>query len=143
MTQDFRDGAAAGSTPRTALLLVNLGTTDAPTPAAVRRFLGEFLHDHRVVDTSRWLWCPILHGVILPLRGRPVAHSYASIWGPDGSPLRVQSEKLTAALQAQLPEFTVRLAMRYGAPSIASVLRELQAHAHERLLVLPLYPQYS
>jgi len=143
MTQDFRDGAAAGSTPRTALLLVNLGTPDAPTPAAVRRFLGEFLHDHRVVDTSRWLWCPILHGVILPLRGRPVAHSYASIWGPDGSPLRVQSEKLTAALQAQLPEFTVRLAMRYGAPSIASVLRELQAQAHERLLVLPLYPQYS
>jgi ferrochelatase len=143
MTQQFRDGVSASPTPRTALLLVNLGTPDAATPAAVRRYLAEFLHDHRVVDLSRWLWCPILHGVILPLRAGKVAAGYASIWGADGSPLRAQSEKLALALQAQLPEFAVRLAMRYGAPSIASVLRELQAQGLERLLVLPLYPQYS
>ena len=143
MTQRFRDGACALPAPRTALLLVNLGTPDAPTSAAVRRYLAEFLHDYRVVDLNRWLWCPLLHGAILPLRAGKVAKNYASIWGPDGSPLRVQSEKLAAALQAQLPEFDVRLAMRYGAPSIASVLRELQAQGLERLLVLPLYPQYS
>jgi ferrochelatase len=143
MSQRFRDGVCATPAPRTALLLVNLGTPDAPTPAAVRRYLGEFLHDYRVVDRNRWLWCPILHGVILPLRAGKVAKNYAGIWGPDGSPLRVQSQKLAAALQAQLPEFDVRLAMRYGAPSIASVLREWQTQGLERLLVLPLYPQYS
>lgn len=143
MSARFRDGARASPAARTGLLLVNLGTPDAPTPAAVRRYLGQFLHDYRVVDLSRWLWCPILHGVILPLRARKVATAYASIWGPDGSPLRAQSEKLALALQAQLPEFDVRLAMRYGAPSVASVLREWQASGLERLLVLPLYPQYS
>jgi len=143
MTQRFRDGVCASRPPRTALLLVNLGTPDAPTSAAVRRYLGEFLHDHRVVDLNRWLWCPLLHGAILPLRAGKVAKNYASIWDKDGSPLRAQSEKLAAALQSQLPEFDVRLAMRYGSPSIAAVLRELQAHGLERLLVLPLYPQYS
>ena len=143
MSPHFRDGVRASPASRTALLLVNLGTPEAPTPAAVRRYLGEFLHDYRVVDLSRWLWCPLLHGVILPLRARKVAQNYASIWGPDGSPLRAQSEKLAAALQSQLPEFDVRLAMRYGKPSIAEVLRELHDQGLERLLVLPLYPQYS
>ena len=143
MTQRFRDGVSAHPAPRTALLLVNLGTPDAPTPAAVRRYLSEFLHDYRVVDLTRWLWCPLLHGAILPLRARKVANNYASIWGAEGSPLRVGSQRLAAALQSQLPEFDVRLAMRYGSPSIATVLRELQTHGLERLLVLPLYPQYS
>lgn len=143
MSHTYRDGVSVSPAPRAALLLVNLGTPDAPTPSAVRRYLGEFLHDYRVVDRNRWLWCPLLHGVILPLRAGPVAKNYASIWGPEGSPLRAQSQQLAKALQAQLPEFEVRLAMRYGTPSIASVLRELQAQGLERLLVLPLYPQYS
>jgi ferrochelatase len=143
MSPRFRDGSPIAATPRTALLLVNLGTPDAPTAGAVRRYLGEFLHDYRVVDTTRWLWCPILHGVILPLRSAKVAEKYASIWTAKGSPLRALSAELADALQAQLPEFEVRLAMRYGAPAVSSVLRELHDKGMQRLLVLPLYPQYS
>jgi ferrochelatase len=124
-------------------LLVNLGTPDAATPRAIRRYLGQFLHDYRVVDLSRWLWCPLLHGVILPLRARKVARNYARIWGPRGSPLLTLSQDLAEAVQSQLPEVDVRLAMRYGQPSVASVLRELQDSGMARLLVLPLYPQYS
>jgi ferrochelatase len=138
----FRDGPAQAP-GRTALLLVNLGTPAAATPRAVRRYLGEFLHDYRVVDLTRWLWCPLLHGVILPLRAGKLARKYASIWGPRGSPLLAHSQELANALQSQLPDVDVRLAMRYGQPSIASVLRELQASDMARLLVLPLYPQYS
>ncbi len=129
--------------PRTALLLVNLGTPDAPTASAVRRYLAEFLHDYRVVDLNRWLWCPILHGVILPLRSPKVAKKYASIWTSKGSPLMSLSRELADAVQAQLPEFEVRLAMRYGNPSVADVLRELHDKGMQRLLVLPMYPQYS
>jgi len=125
------------------LLLVNLGTPEAATPRAVRRWLGEFLHDYRVVDLTRWLWCPLLHGVILPLRARKVAKNYASIWTAKGSPLLVLSQELAAAMQAELPEFEVALAMRYGQPSVSAVLRGLQAKGVERVLVLPLYPQYS
>lgn len=132
--------------PRTAVVLVNLGTPDAPTPGAVRRYLSEFLHDHRVVDLSRWLWCPLLHGVILPLRGRVVARKYASIWldGPDGgSPLAVYTRRLAAAVQAALPDLRVVDAMRYGRPSLAHVLEGLRDEGVGRVLVLPLYPQYS
>jgi ferrochelatase len=143
MSPRFRDGSPTASLPRTALLLVNLGTPDAPTASAVRRYLAEFLHDYRVVDLSRWLWCPILHGVILPLRSAKVAKKYASIWTSTGSPLMSHSRDLADALQAQLPEFEVRLAMRYGNPSVAKVLRELHDKGLQRLLVLPLYPQYS
>jgi ferrochelatase len=143
MNQRFRDGIAAAPPPRTALVLVNLGTPDAPTAGAVRRYLAEFLHDYRVVEMSRWLWCPLLHGVILPLRSAKVARKYASIWTAKGSPLLALSQDLAQALQAQLPEFEVRLAMRYGQPALAPVLRELQAQGLQRLLVLPLYPQYS
>jgi ferrochelatase len=143
MSLRFRDGVAAGAAPSTGLLLVNLGTPTAPTAAAVRRYLGEFLHDYRVVDTSRWLWCPLLHFAILPLRAGKVARAYASIWSQRGSPLLANSRDLAAGLQAQLPEFQVRLAMRYGEPSIPAMLRELQAQGLQRLLVLPLYPQYS
>jgi len=127
----------------TALLLVNLGTPDAPTPSAVRRFLAEFLHDHRVVTLTRWLWCPLLHFVILPLRAPKVAKKYAQIWMPDGSPLGVFTRRLAQATQATMPEWQVRHAMRYGAPSIAHVLGELRAAGIERVIVLPLYPQYS
>lgn len=143
MSSRFRDAPAADAPARPALLLVNLGTPQAPTAAAVRRYLGEFLHDYRVVEMSRWLWCPLLHFAILPLRARKVAHAYASIWTAQGSPLLAHSRALATALQAQLPDFDVRLAMRYGEPSIASALRELQSRGVEKLLVLPLYPQYS
>lgn len=128
---------------RTGVLLVNLGTPDAPTPAAVRRYLAQFLHDYRVVDLTRWLWCPILHGIILPLRSPKVARAYASIWTQRGSPLRAFSEDLVAAVQAHLPDASVALAMTYGQPSIPDVMARLQAEGCERFVVLPLYPQYS
>lgn len=143
MSSRFRDGVVVAPPPLTALLLVNLGTPSAPTASAVRRYLSEFLHDYRVVEMSRWLWCPLLHGVILPLRSGRLARKYASIWTAKGSPLLALSQELSEALQLQLPEFELRLAMRYGQPAIAEVLRELQAKGLERLLVLPLYPQYS
>lgn len=143
MSSRFRDAPAVAGTGRTALLLVNLGTPDAATPAAVRRYLGEFLHDHRVVELSRWLWCPLLHGVILPLRCGRVARNYASVWMPEGSPLMVYTRRLAQALQHALPDVAVRMAMRYGQPSIAAELRALEAEGMTRLLVLPLYPQYS
>jgi ferrochelatase len=127
----------------TAVLLVNLGTPQAPTRAAVKRYLAQFLHDHRVVDLTRWLWCPILHFAILPLRSGPVAKKYASIWTPAGSPLMAHTRTLAENLQHQLPDTRVRMAMRYGQPSVASVLRELRDGGLQRLLVLPLYPQYS
>ncbi|GAB1595096.1 ferrochelatase [Lysobacter sp. PAGU 2638] len=132
--------------PRTALVLVNLGTPDAPTPSAVRRYLAEFLHDHRVVDLTRWLWCPLLHFVILPVRGGPVAKKYASIWmeGDDGgSPLAVYTRRLARAVQAELPEVLVIDAMRYGRPSLKDALAQLHAGGIERVVMLPLYPQYS
>lgn len=127
-----------------AVLLVNLGTPDAPTRRAVRRYLAEFLHDRRVVDLSPWLWWPVLHGAILPLRAPRVAAKYAKIWmAGRGSPLRVHSQALTAALAARLPSHTVALAMRYGTPSLAAALQPLRAARLRQLLVLPLYPQYS
>ncbi|MBP6595962.1 MAG: ferrochelatase [Arenimonas sp.] len=143
MSQPYRDAPTAPAAGRSALLLVNLGTPDAATPAAVRRYLAEFLHDYRVVELTRWLWCPILHGVILPLRSGKVARKYASVWLPEGSPLAVYTQRLAQSLQHSLPDVAVRMAMRYGNPSIAAVLRQLQAEGMTRLLVLPLYPQYS
>lgn len=126
-----------------ALLLVNLGTPTAPTARAVRRYLAQFLHDHRVVQLTRWLWCPLLHFVILPLRSPRVARKYASVWLPEGSPLAVYTARLAQAVQACLPGVRVVHAMRYGEPSIEAGLRALQAAGVRRTLVLPLYPQYS
>lgn len=143
MSQAYLDAPAVPGPGRSALLLVNLGTPDAATPAAVRRYLAQFLHDYRVVELTRWLWCPILHGVILPLRSGKVARKYASIWLPEGSPLAVYTQRLAQALQHSLPDVAVRMAMRYGNPSVPAVLRQLQAEGVTRLLVLPLYPQYS
>lgn len=130
-------------TSPTALLIVNLGTPEAPTPRAVRRYLAEFLHDHRVVQLTRWLWCPLLHFIILPLRGPKAAAKYASIWMPEGSPLAVYTRRLAGAVQDRLPEWRVQEAMRYGEPSIGSRLQAWRAEGVQKVVVLPLYPQYS
>lgn len=129
--------------PDTALIAVNLGTPAAPTASAVRRYLGQFLSDRRVVQLPRWIWLPLLHGVILPLRGPRAAHKYAQIWLPDGSPLAVHTARLARALQARLPQWHVRDAMRYGEPDLARVLDELRSAGVRKVVVLPLYPQYS
>ena len=130
-------------TSSTALLIVNLGTPEAPTPRAVRRYLAEFLHDHRVVQLTRWLWCPLLHFIILPLRGPKAAAKYASIWMPEGSPLAVHTRRLAGAVQDRLPGWRVQDAMRYGEPSIGSRLQAWRAEGVRKVVVLPLYPQYS
>ena len=131
------------SAPRTALVVANLGTPEAPTAPAVRRYLAEFLHDHRVVQLTRWLWCPLLHFLILPLRGPKAAAKYAKIWLPEGSPLAVYTQRLAAAMQARLPAWRVTHAMRYGGPSLKHALIDLRAQGFQRVVVLPLYPQYS
>jgi len=136
-----RPAAPAVAAP--AIVVVNLGTPEAPTAAAVRRYLAEFLHDHRVVQLSRWLWCPLLHGVILPFRSPRVARKYAAVWMDDGSPLAVYTRRLASAMQARLPGRHVVHAMRYGEPKLADCLRRLRAQGHAKVLVLPLYPQYS
>lgn len=133
----------APSTADTAVVLVNLGTPEAPNTRAVRRYLSEFLHDRRVVDMSRWLWCPLLHFAILPLRSGKVANKYASVWLPEGSPLAVHTRRLAHAVQHELPEVRVLHAMRYGQPSWKQLLQRLQAEGVRRVLALPLYPQYS
>ncbi|MBO1518307.1 ferrochelatase [Oceanisphaera pacifica] len=126
-------------------MLVNLGTPSAPTTKAVRAFLGQFLHDYRVVDLTRFLWCPILHGVILPFRSPKVAKLYESIWWEEGSPLMVVSRRQQAALSQQLAEqdIPVVLGMSYGEPSIESAWQELKSAGVEKVIILPLYPQYS
>ena len=126
-----------------ALVLVNLGTPAAPTPSAVRRYLSQFLHDHRVVQLTRWLWCPLLHFVILPLRSPKVARKYAQIWMPGGSPLAVHTAALAEAVARRLPGWRVAHAMRYGQPSVQAVFDGLRAEGVRKVRVLPLYPQYS
>jgi ferrochelatase len=139
---------AHGTAPRTAIVLLNLGTPDAPTPQALRAYLREFLGDPRVVEIPRALWLPLLNGVILPVRSKKSAAKYASIWLDEGSPLKVWTDKQAKLLQGVLGErghanLSVRYAMTYGRPGIASVLGELQAQGHTRMLLLPLYPQFS
>ena len=129
--------------PTTAVVLVNLGTPDAPTPGAVRRYLSQFLMDPRVVQIPRLMWWPLLHFVILPLRSRRVAHKYAEIWMAEGSPLAVFTRRLAAAVQARMPGARVVHAMRYGQPAVGEVLAQLKRDGVERAVVVPLYPQYS
>lgn len=128
---------------KTGILLANLGTPDAPTPEAVKRYLRQFLSDQRVVDTSPALWWPLLRGVILPLRAPRVAKLYQSIWMEDGSPLMVYSKAQQQALAQRLPNTPVALGMSYGSPSLESAVDELLASGVEHMVVLPLYPQYS
>lgn len=130
--------------PQLGVLLTNLGTPDAPTAAALRPYLAEFLSDRRVVDRPRWLWLPILHGVILRLRPQRSARAYQKVWTAEGSPLLVHSKEQQVALQRRLSgNIPVVLAMRYGQPSIAAGLQQLNDRGVRRVLVLPLYPQYS
>ena len=134
------------------VLLTNLGTPDAPTKAAVRPFLKELLSDPRVVGSPppRWLWKLILNGIILNVRPKKSAKKYQSIWDThgEGSPLLAISKKQKSAVETALnehspDEFSVALGMRYGNPSIASALKELESENCEKILVLPLYPQYA
>ena len=133
---------------QTGILLVNLGTPDAPTPGAVRSYLREFLWDPRVVQIPRPLWWLILNLFILPFRPAKTARKYASIWLANGSPLRVYLVRQAQLLRGYLGErlkkpIAVVAAMRYGKPSIAEGLKELEARGCVRLVVLPLYPQYA
>lgn len=146
-TQESADDVR-GTRPCLGVLLINLGTPDAPTPGAVRRYLVEFLSDPRVVEWPRWLWWPVLHGVILRIRPRRSARLYRKIWTDEGSPLlqisRRQTQALQSILENRLPgPVKVALAMRYGAPSIAAGLEALREGGAHRIVVLPLYPQYS
>ena len=134
--------------PVTGILLVNLGTPEAPTAAAVRRYLGEFLIDRRVVEIPKVIWWLILNGIILRIRPKRVAHAYASIWMDGGSPLMVHSQAITKVLRERCQkEFggpvQVELAMRYGKPAMREVLQRMREQQVEHLFVLPLYPQYS
>jgi ferrochelatase len=131
------------SQAKTGILLANLGTPEAPTPDAVKRYLRQFLSDRRVVDTPRLLWWPLLRGVILPIRSPRVAKLYQSVWMEEGSPLMVFSRRQQQALAARLPDVPVALGMSYGSPSLESAVDELLAQDVDHIVVLPLYPQYS
>ncbi len=125
------------------ILLANLGTPDAPTTSAVKRYLAEFLSDSRVIDVPRIIWKPILHGAILPLRSSKVAKLYQSIWLDGGSPLLVYSLRQKEKLAQCFPSIPVEIGMSYGSPSIKSAVDSLIGQNVTDLVVLPLYPQYS
>ncbi|MFI4979572.1 MAG: ferrochelatase, partial [Nevskiales bacterium] len=136
------------SDPATGVLLINLGTPDAPTPAAIRRYLAQFLSDRRVVELTPLLWLPLLYGFILPFRPGRLVHAYAKVWTDEGSPLLAISKRIALGLERHLGEtlgqdVPVALGMTYGTPSIPAALAELEARRVRRIVVLPLYPQYS
>lgn len=130
-------------TKQTGILLLNLGTPDAPTPEALRSYLAEFLGDPYVVDYPRWLWNPILNHIILRTRPARSAKLYASIWQEDGSPLLTITQSIAAKLNQQNPDFHIVVGMRYGQPSVQEALQELQQKDIHELIVLPLFPQYT
>jgi protoporphyrin/coproporphyrin ferrochelatase len=134
--------------PITGILLVNLGTPDKATPEALRRYLGEFLADPRITEMPAWLWWFILHGIILRFRPRRAARNYQAIWTAHGSPLLLISQQQQQSLEQYLEQnintpIKVSLAMRYGNPSIESGLQQLRQANAQRIIILPLYPQYS
>ena len=141
--KDYRHGTVAS----TGILLVNLGTPEAPTTAAVRCYLAEFLSDPRVVEIPRSIWWLILHLFVLPLRPRKSAEAYATVWLPEGSPLFIHSNRLSLKVAQKLKDEqqnpVVKLAMRYGKPTIEEALDEMREKSVQRLLILPLFPQYS
>ncbi len=135
-------------TPTTGILLTNLGSPEAPTPSALRRYLAEFLNDPRVIETPRLIWWTILYGIILTFRPRRSAHAYGKVWTDEGSPLLVNLQRQAQAIDAELADsipspYKIEIGMRYGEPSIKNALRKLRAANIQRLLVFPLYPQYS
>lgn len=140
-----------GKPARIGVLLVQLGTPEAPTSKAVRRYLAQFLSDRRVVEIPKLIWLPILHGIILRIRPRKSAQKYASIWvnsgAEQGSPLRIYSQRQAKLLRGYLGErgidVEVALAMRYGTPSVSEVMAQLAEKKVDRLLIVPMYPQYS
>ncbi|NVK23464.1 MAG: ferrochelatase, partial [Gammaproteobacteria bacterium] len=129
------------------VLLVNLGTPEQPTPRALRTYLKEFLSDHRVVEIPKFIWWMILHLIILPFRAKRSAKAYQSIWQADGSPLLINTQKLTEkvahAINRSEGQVLVDFAMRYGTPSVDSKIEKLQQSGAKKLMVIPLYPQYS
>ena len=143
----FTHGQPAKAAGTTAVLYCNLGTPEAPTAAALRPYLAQFLSDHRVIEIPKLLWWLILHGIILRLRPKKSAAKYATIWTAEGSPLKVWTARQALLLGGRLAErghqVEVRYAMRYGQPSIASELAAFKANGVTRVLVLPAYPQYS
>src|SRR5262245_494413 len=129
---------------KTGVLLVNLGTPDDPSPAGVRAFLREMLSDRRIVELPRALWWPILHGVVLRTRPKRSAEAYRKIWTPEGSPQLVIGQRLAQTLRTVLnANYAVELGMTYRNPSIADAVSRLLKSDVHRLLVVPLFPQYS
>ena len=140
----FQHGTAASP----GILIANLGTPEAPTSGAVRKYLAQFLSDPRLIELPRWQWLPILHGVILRIRPARSAHAYQKVWTDEGSPLLLHSQSLAAKIDSQLKKLghgtaRVELGMTYGQPSIAGALDRLFSQPLSQLIVLPLYPQYS
>jgi ferrochelatase len=128
--------------PKVGVLLINLGTPDAPEARAVRRYLAEFLSDARVIEIPKIAWKPILHGIILRTRPRKSAEAYNQIWTNEGSPLRVITHRQAEALRARMPDVSVHYAMRYGHPGIAEAIEKMVGEGCTRILTAPLYPQY-
>lgn len=130
--------------PPVGVLIAQLGTPDAPTPSALRRYLRQFLSDMRVIDYPPLIWQPVLRGIILNTRPRRSARLYKRIWMPEGSPLLVYSRQQVAGVQARLGAgYRVALGMRYGNPSIASALAALEREGIQRIIILPMFPQFS
>ena len=147
-SQGLNFSADINNTARTGVLLTNLGTPEKPTAAALRTYLREFLSDPRVVEIPRLLWLVILHGIILRIRPKKSAKLYQNIWTEQGSPLMVISQQQQSKVAAKLAKeygdkVQVELAMRYGKPSIAQALQKFQQANIDKIIVLPLYPQYS
>ena len=145
-TQDVKpEGHPQIAPAKTGVLLVNLGTPDAAEPRAVRRYLAEFLSDERIVDLPRALWLPVLYGVILTVRPAATARNYAKVWRAESneSPLRYYTRMQAEKLAATIGSARIDWAMRYGNPSVASKLKAMKSDGCERILVVPLYPQYS
>ena len=128
--------------PKIGVLLINLGTPDAPEARAVRRYLAEFLSDPRVIEIHPLAWKPILHGIILRTRPRRSAQAYNQIWTNEGSPLRAIAHRQAAALRKRLPDISVHYAMRYGNPGISAAVENMASEGCTRILAAPLYPQY-
>jgi ferrochelatase len=128
--------------PKIGVLLINLGTPDAPEERAVRRYLAEFLSDRRVIEIYPFAWKPILHGIVLRTRPKKSAEAYNQIWTNEGSPLRAIAHRQAEALRSRLPEVSIHYAMRYGHPGIAAALERMVDEGCTRILAAPLYPQY-